>query len=100
MRRIKMIVDDIHEELEGALHYAECFVQAKSDGDPAMAERFRSMSEDELRHATVLHDRAVSEIEKLEEHYHPTSEMKDGWDKAHREYIRKHEWIEEMLGVG
>lgn len=65
MRRIKMIVDDIHEELDGALHYAECFVQAKSDGDPALAERFRSMAEDELRHATVLHDLAVSEIEKL-----------------------------------
>lgn len=99
MRRIKMIVDDIHEELEGALHYAECFVQANSDGDPALAERFRSMSEGELRHASILHSRAVDEISKLEQHYHPTNEMKDAWDKAHREYIRKHERIEEMLGV-
>ena len=97
MRRIKMIVDDIHEELEGAQHYAECFVQAKSDGDLALAERFRSMSEDELRHASILHSRAVDEIRKLEQHYHPTNEMKDAWDESHREYVKMHQWIEELL---
>ncbi len=100
MERIKRIADQIHRELCCAEYYAECHIQAKADGDYAWAEKVKLMAEDEVRHATVLHDRAVAEIEKLEEHYNPTSEMKDGWDKAHREYIRKHEWIEELLGVG
>ena len=31
--------------------------------------------------------------------YHPTNEMKDAWDESHREYVKMHQWIEDMLCV-
>lgn len=97
MERIKRLTDQIHRELECAEHYAEASIQAKADDDHEWSERTKLMAEDELRHAIILHEKAVNEISKLKAHYRPTSEMEDKWDHIHREFTNKYDWIEELL---
>ena len=97
MEKVKMLADQIHKELECAEIYAEYHVRAKVDKDPEWSERTKIMAEDELRHADILHGRAVMEIDKLKEHYRPSPEMQDKWDTIHREYVNKTDWIRELL---
>ena len=51
------------------------------------------MANDELKHATYLHDIATQEIEELNKVFQPTVEMEEKWDKSHTllsEYIHFH----------
>lgn len=97
MNKISAIIDDIDDELEGAQHYAEKYVEAKERGDHAMAERYRSMTQDELDHALFLHDHAEKEVEKLREKFVPTPEMQSKFDEAHNRYFRTFEWIKNTI---
>lgn len=97
MQRIRMIAEQIHKELESAEYYAEHYIQAKTDGKPDWSERAKIMAEDELRHATFLHEYAASEIDKLKKHYRPSTKMQDAWDAAHKEYITHFDWIKDLL---
>lgn len=44
------MMEDMHEELDGAHHYAELWHRYR-DRDPANADAFRDMAEQELSHA-------------------------------------------------
>lgn len=97
MKRIKRLVDEISEELEGAKEYAEMRVDMKLVGNNAWANRFEEMANDELKHANYIHEYAMIEIDKLREVYQPPQEMLDKWDICHKEYIEKAAWIKQML---
>lgn len=55
------------------------------------------MSEQELGHATYLHDMAVEKITEIEKHYQPTVKMEEKWEHEHKEYVEKTAWIKQML---
>lgn len=97
MRKIKHIVEEIEEEIEGAEEYAEMHVEAKALGDVEMANRYKEMAEDELKHAMYLHEKAVSEINEISKTYHPPAEMEAAWKAAHKEYVEKASMIKQML---
>ena len=99
MTRIKKLADQIKEELEGAKNYAEEALYYKSKGNGEWYSRYKSMAEDELKHAGYLHDRVVSEIEQLRNVMTPPEEMLQKWDHEHREYIEKAAWIKQMLAM-
>lgn len=99
MKMIKALVDQIEEELEGARCYTEEYLERKADGDNQWAGKYKSMAEDELKHAGNLHERAVAEIQKLRMVYTPPAEMEEKWTLAHREYIEKAAWIKTMLAM-
>lgn len=96
MTKIKQLIDNIDEEIEGAKNYAECFLEKKAKGDQ-WASKFKDMANDELRHAMYLHDYTVQEIESLKKVYTPPVEMQEAWDKAHAKYVEKVAWIKKML---
>lgn len=99
MRKIQKLVDRIDEELHDAEHYAECYVEYKAAGKTQWANRFQSMAEDELKHAGVMHELAVSEIEQIRAVFKPTADMQDKWDEAHKRYVAKAAWIKQMLAM-
>ena len=99
MKRIADLVDQIDEEIEGAKHYAECYLDKKARNDSQWATRFKEMSNDELKHCTWLHDLAVEEIELLGRVFTPTDEMQKVWDQSHKRYVEKVAWIKQMLAM-
>lgn len=99
MKRIADLVDQIDEEIEGAKTYAECYLDRKARNDSQWATRYKEMANDELKHATWIHDLAVEEIETLQRVYTPTTEMQEAWDKSHARYVEKVAWIKQMLAM-
>ena len=99
MTRIKNLADQIKEELESAKNYSEEALYYKSKGNSEWYSRYKTMAEQELVHASYLHDRVVSEIEQLKAVMTPPEEMLDKWEHEHREYIEKAAWVKQMLAM-
>lgn len=97
MRSIKNYVEAIDEELEGAKDYAEKYVERKAKGDMQSANRYKEMANDELKHASYIHEWAVKEIDEISKVYTAPVEMQEAWEKAHKEYVEKVAWIKQML---
>lgn len=97
MKRIKELVDMINEEIEGARNYAMEYLQLRADGDAQTARKLAEMSEDELRHAAVIHDIAVKEIDNLRRTITPPEEMEEKWRICHKKYIEQVAEIKVML---
>lgn len=97
MTKIKKLVKMIDEEIDGAKCYAEKYLECKAKDNPQWANRFKEMSNDELKHATYLHDFAVQEIEILSKVYTPPVEMQEKWDKEHTEFVERVAWVKQML---
>ena len=99
MTRIKKLADEIKDELCSAKDYAEEALYYKAKGNGEWYSRYKSMSEDELKHAGYLHDRVVSEIEQLRTVMTPPEEMLEKWEHDHKEYVEKAAWVKQMLGM-
>jgi hypothetical protein len=99
MRSIKAYVEHIDEELEGAKDYAEKYVEAKAKGNMSMANKYKEMASDELRHAGYVHEFAVAEIDALSKVYTPPVDMQKKWEESHKEYVEKAAWIRQMLSM-
>lgn len=99
MRSIKAYVEHIDEELEGAKDYAEKYVEAKVKGNMNMANKYKEMASDELRHAGYVHEFAVAEIDALSKVYTPPVDMQKKWEESHKEYVEKAAWIRQMLSM-
>ena len=99
MRKIKKFVDAISEELEDAKEYAESYVEAKAKGETGMANRYKEMASDEIKHAMYLHEMVVAEIKEISKVYTPPAEMEEKWNKAHKEYVEKVAWVKQMLAL-
>lgn len=99
MKIIKQYVEKIDEELEGAKDYAEKFVEYRVKGNMTAANSFKEMAIDELRHASVIHEMAVKEIEEISKVYTPPAEMQKVWDESHKKYVERAAWIKQMLAM-
>ena len=99
MRSIKNYVEAIDEELEGAKDYAEKYVERKAKGDMQSANRYKEMANDELKHASYIHEWAVKEIDEISKVYTAPVEMQEAWEKSHKEYVEKTAWIKQMLAM-
>lgn len=99
MRKIQGLVEQISEELEGAKHYAESYLDFKAAGDSRQAGRYMEMAQDELKHAGYIHDLAVTEIDKLRAVYTPPADMEEAWNLSHKRYIEQAAWIRQMLAM-
>ena len=57
------------------------------------------MVEDELRHATYIHELIVGEIEALKQTFNPPIDMVEKWEKAHKKYIEKVTIVKQLLSM-
>ena len=99
MRAIKKYVDDIDDEIDGARDYAEKYVECKSKGDMAKANLFKEMAQDELKHATYIHEMAVAEIAEIGKVFKAPVEMEEAWEHAHKAYVERAAWVRQMLAM-
>lgn len=100
MRSIQKLAHRIHEELDDAQHYAECYVEQKAAGKQQWAAKYQKMAEDELQHAAYLHEFAVCEIDQLRTVFKsPPPSMMDAWEAEHKAYVEKAAWIKQMLSM-
>lgn len=96
MVKIKKTVDLIDDELKGAERWAEDYIYAKANGDPDY-NKYREMANQELDHASFLHQRVTREINTVNQVYTPTQEMIDKWEHTHKEYVDKVARIRMMI---
>lgn len=103
MTRIKNLVDKIKDEVCDAKEYAEEYLAYKSKTTMPnymnVANRYKEMSNDELKHSMYLHDVVSQEIADLQKIYTPPTEMMDMWDKEHKLYVEKVAWVKQMLAM-
>lgn len=99
LKKIARLVRGIDEELKGAKNYAESYVEYKAKQNSTWANRYKEMSNDELKHANYLHDLAIIEIEELSKVFKAPQEMQDEWDKSHISYVENVAWIKQMLSM-
>jgi hypothetical protein len=99
MKLIKDYVDKIDDEIEDAKEYAEKYVEYNVKGDMTRASRYKEMANDELKHATYIHEWAVKDIEEISKVYVAPADMQEKWNKAHKEYVDRVAWIKHMLAM-
>lgn len=99
MQYIKELVEHLDEEVEGAKEYAEKYLRLRATGDTSLASKYKSMAEDELRHAMIIHDEATAEVDRLSKVYTPPVEMMEKWKYEHEKAIEKVAWIKQMLAM-
>ena len=99
MKHIKMYIDAIDEEIEGAKNYAEKYVESKARGDMNKANRYKEMANDELKHAMYNHEFAVAAIDEVSKVFKAPADMEEKWQKSHKEYVEKVAWIKQMLAM-
>lgn len=99
MTKIKKMADKIEDELCSAKEYAENYLSEKAKGNSQLANRYKEMANDEIKHAMYIHDIAVAEIESLRKIYTPPQRMLEKWEKSHAKYVEKTAWIKQMLSM-
>ena len=97
MTKMKKYAERIDDEVEDAKHYAEKYIECKAMGRTDRANHYHSMAEDELKHASWLHEMAAADVAELEKVYRPIEEMQRKWEETHECYAEKAAWVRKML---
>ena len=87
MKLIEKISEHISEEIHDATCYAKWAVEEK-DNNSSLADVLYSLSQDEIKHAIMLHGEVVRIIEQYRrDHGDPPSNMMAVYDYLHKKQI-------------
>ena len=93
MKIIQLVVDKIEDEIGDALSYAKLANEHKDD-HRSLAEVFISLSNEELRHSTILHNEVVKLItEYRSQHGEPPADMMAVYNYLHGKSIERAEEV-------
>lgn len=99
MKIIKHLVEDIHEELEGAEHYAKMATQYKEE-DRELADVYAKKAAEELGHVDAFHAQAVRKIKESKAAGVDTpASMQAVWDWEHGKMVDTTARIKTMLAM-
>ena len=99
LKAIKDIVEDIREEIDGAMHYAKKAVAMK-DTDKDASTAYADMARQELSHADRLHGLAVKAINaERAKGVEPPAAMQAVWDWEHEKMIDATARIRHLLDM-
>lgn len=84
MRKLEKMIDDIHEEVDGAREYAEKYIESKAKGNIPRATRYKEMANDELKHANYIRDFAIADAESIKHVHTLTEEEVEAWERSHK----------------
>ncbi len=89
MKIIEKLCEYIDEEINDAMKYAKC-ANAYKDENPALADIFIRLSEEEMKHMMLLHNQVVTIIEDYKrKNGEPPETMKVVYDILHKRHIDK-----------
>lgn len=87
MEKIEILSDNIEDELQDAEKYARLALDCK-DEDPATAELYYQLANEEIGHMNKLHDRVVSIINEYRKtNGDPPEAMKQVYNMLHKRHI-------------
>lgn len=86
MKMIHSYIDHVKEELSGAMEYGEKYIDFKARGNSARANAYKSMAQDELRHASMIYDYAAQDMEAIGRIYTLPEELQEDWQRFVRHY--------------
>ena len=96
---IKKLVKMIDEDLEDAKKYAECALKER-ESNPALANVYYTLSQDEMKHMNLLHGEVVKLIEAHKrEKGEPPAAMLAVWEYKHEEHIEAAEEVIVLQGM-
>lgn len=96
---IKKLVKMIDEELHDAKKYAECALKMREE-HPSLAAVFYTLSTEEMRHMSILHQEVVKIIDAYrKEHGDPPPAMLAIWEYKHEEHIDEAEEVNVLQGM-
>ena len=99
MKMIHEKIENICEELEDALEYAEKYMVCKARGNLGHANKFKEMAHDELNHANMLHELYTADIEELNKVYTLTEEEEKAWEHCHKHFAEKVAMVRHILSM-
>lgn len=89
MKAIKELSEMIEDELEGAEHYAKSAILYKTEF-PGLADVLYEISNQEMRHVTLLHEEVVKLIKWYREnHGEPPALMQAVYDWQHERQLEE-----------
>lgn len=86
MVMLDKLIDQIEDELDGARHYAEKYIENRAMGKNTRASTFREMAKDELRHAANVYGFAVEDVEAVAAVYTWSPEEEEKWAHCLKHY--------------
>ena len=87
MEIIKQLVTKIDDELEDAEKYIKCAYKVK-DKYPQLAETYYTLSLEEMKHMTMLHDQVVKIINEFKKTNEVPAGMQTLYDYVHEREIK------------
>lgn len=87
MEIIKKLVEKIDDELEDANKYINCALNTKEDY-PELSKVYFTLSLEEMKHMTMLHDQVVKIIETYKKDHEVPPAMKVLYDYLHERQIK------------
>ena len=99
MKIIKILSEQIEEELDGAESYARLAVEYKED-NPPLSSTYHEIATQELRHVDMLHNEVVALIKKHREtHGEPPAPMMAIYEWQHKKEIEHTADIKRLLDM-
>lgn len=99
MKKIEKMECHVCEELEGAIAYAEKYIEMKAMGDNTWANRFREMANDEMTHAGYMYDWFNEKMKEIESVYTLSEEESEEVERLHKTYADKMAHVKYMLSA-
>lgn len=96
MRKIKELSQKIKEELRDAEKYARGAIEEKME-HPTLAAVYHRLANDELAHASMLHEEAVAMIRVAGEGKEVPPVMKELWAWQHEEMVEEEKEVRMLL---
>lgn len=99
MKKIEKMKYYVCDELDGAMKYAEKYIEMKASGNSTWANRFRDISNDELTHAAYMYDYFNEKMKEIESVYTLSEEEYEEVEHMHKKYADKLAIIKHMLSM-
>ncbi len=99
MKEIKMLVENIGDELDDARKYAKLALKYKSE-DPDMANLLYKLAGEEMGHMNALHQSVADHIESYKRaNGEPPEAMAAVYDYLHEKQIEKAQEVKNLLAM-
>lgn len=99
MKIIEKMIDCLHEEVEGAMEYAEKYIENKARNNINRANKYKEMATDELKHAGYLREMDIMDIDEMKKVYTLTEEEETAWEHGHKHINEKMAMVHHMLSM-